>query len=648
MSNISLINVAKKYADRVAVCGFSADVADGELLCITGPSGCGKSTVLRIIAGLEDADAGELYVDGKPALDVGVKGRDAVLVSREHPVYKKSMTVYDNLAYGLHLRKIDGKEIDGRVRAAAGMLGVTDLLYKKASALTSGELMRVALCRAAVRKPAILLLDEPLKGLDGTERAQMMTEIVNIKNRLGSATVMATSDSSAAMTLGDRVAVMKDGRVRQSGTPRDVYENPSDTFTAAFVGTPQINLFEAVAYRNDGTVTAKLGLGEWPLTLPASKAKRIFGLDETPREVYVGVRAEDFHGEQFFLEASPDTVVEARVRLAERTGGENLLYLDIDGKSDFATAKVDARISLAAGDRVKLAVDANKVLLFDRATGRSLSAVPNRNLIECKLLADKDGGLKARFGSNAVELPEKVTSRLTDRSVVNGDACLSIAPSELYTEYRDGCKTLECEVDFQVRRTDFTALYVRFGGVKESKAVFADKNCERSAGEKITLWYNPEKLELTNGRFERITASRPVTNNTATAMTQVKDGKVKAVIGKNKFEFATDADVKNGSTLLRIPPNAVSVAKKGGANTAKATVLDYDFMGNKTLLYLALDGFDPYFTAAADGAVQCEIGDKIRIAIDFGRADTKPPKSLAEYIRECAKDAPPYVFVEET
>lgn len=648
MSSISLINVTKKYQSRAALENFSLNVNDGETVCLTGPSGCGKSTVLRVIAGLEEIDSGELYIDGKPALDLDVKSRDAVMVSSKNPVYKMSMTVYDNLAYGLKLRKIDTKEIEKRVKAAAGMLGITELLQKKASSLTAGELMRAALCRCAVRRPAIILLDEPLKGLDGTQRAQMMTEIISLKNRLGSAMVIAASDCAAAMTLGDKIAVMKDGRMKQCGSPRDVYENPSDTFTAAFVGTPQINLFEASAHRKGDTVIVRLGLGEVDLTLPASRAKRIFGLDETPRDVYVGVRAEDFHGEQFFLEASPDTVIEARVRLAERTGGENLLYLDIDGKSDFATAKVDARIALEAGDRVRLAVDANKILLFDKTSGISLSAMPRRNLIECKLLADADGNLTARFGSSAVRLPEKTVSRLTDRAVINSDAYLSIAPEMLYTEYREDCETLEGEADFEVRHADYTALYVRLSGISEPKAVRADKNCTTAAGEKITLWYNPEKIDVLNKDFERVTAVRPVTNNTATALVEDKNGTVKATVGKNKFTIGGGTDIKSGSTALRIPPSAVRIAVGGDKNTVKATVLDCDFTGRRTLLYLALDGFEPYFTAAIDGAAKYEIGEKVKIAIDFSKAQTAAVQSLTEYIKEQAKAAPPYVYVEET
>lgn len=646
MSSVSLINVTKKYNGYTAVDNLSLDVFGGELVCITGPAGCGKTTVLRLIAGLEDADSGELYLDGKPLGEVSVRERDVAMVSKERPVYKMSMSVYDNLAYGLRLRKTDEKEVDERVKDAAALLGISRLLNKKASSLSHGELMRVALCRGAVRRPKILLLDEPLYGLKGADRAQLMTEIISVQARLGSAVIMAASDSSDAMTLGKRVAVMKDGTLRQTETPKNLYENPADTFVATFIGEPQINIFEGRASRKDNAVVVKLGLGEVSMTLPPSRSRRIIGLSETESEVLVGVRAEDFHDEQFFIEASPDTVMEARVRLSERMGGKSLLYLDIDGKSDFAAAQADARTPLKAGDRVKLAVDANKILLFDKTTGRSLTAMPRRNLLKCKLLATKDGNLVARFGSNGVTLPEKVASRLIDRSIINGDAYLSISPSELYTEFKEGCDALDCEIDFVVKQTDCTVLYVRLSGIDEPKAVKAATDCPLSAGEKTTLWFNPEKTDVLSADFERLTAARAVTNNTATAVISVKNSEVQAVIGKNKLTLDSSKEWKNGACSLRLPPNAVGVVKKGGKNVITATLLDYDFTGKRTLMYLAADGFEPYFTAALSGAVACEAGKKIKLEIDTSRISDEKISSLSQYIREMAEVAPPYVYVE--
>lgn len=647
MASISLRNITKIYGSRAAVNNITLDAASGGFLALTGPAGSGKSTVLRIIAGLEDADCGEIYIDGKSVATADVRERDVALVTADFSVYKKNATVRENLAFGLKLRKVDPLEIETRVRETASLFDVTHLLDEKASALSAGELRRVALCRAAVRRPSIVLLDEPLKGLDDDERVRVMTQIIKLRETLDAAVVCAMQDDVAAMTLGTSVAVMKDGVIRQIDTPKGIYDEPADTFVAAFVGNPPMNLFKARARRlQSGAIEAKLGLGEVALTLPAARAKRVLDIAETECDVIVGIRAEHFHADRRIIEASPDTVIESRIRLVERDGGDSLLYIDVDGKNGFAVARVSASQSYASGDKVCLAADFNRMQLFDAQSGKNLMALPDTDFIDCKLIAENGGTVKARFGPNSFTLGGETVSRITDRTIINGDASLAFAADSVKTECTPDFAAVEGEVEFLVSHDGFTALYVKTEG-SDKPIVIKSRNTQVCAGEKITLYFDTASAQIYRDGC-RVTAKHPVTDNTAVAALKIKGGTVAATVGKNRFVFENTAGL-SGSVCksFRIPPSAVRKAAKGDKNTVKATVRDFDFLGDKTLLYLALDGFQPYFTAALDGFADVKAGEKITLTVDTGKLCFVPVGALSDYICKASESAPPYVFVSE-
>ena len=242
----------------VAVQDFNLHIADKEFIVLVGPSGCGKSTTLRMIAGLEDISGGELYIDGKLMNDVEPKDRDIAMVFQSYALYPH-MTVYGNMAFSLKLKKVSKEEIDRRVRQAAEILDITQYLDRKPKALSGGQRQRVAIGRAIVRDPAVFLMDEPLSNLDAKLRNQMRAELIKLRERIDTTFIYVTHDQTEAMTLGDRIVIMKDGFIQQIGTQQEVFDYPANLFVAGFIGTPQMNLFDAHLARKDGKYTVTVG-----------------------------------------------------------------------------------------------------------------------------------------------------------------------------------------------------------------------------------------------------------------------------------------------------------------------------------------------------------------------------------------------------
>ena len=364
MASLSLKNITKAYPNGfVAVKDFNLEIADKEFVIFVGPSGCGKSTTLRMIAGLEDISSGELYIDGKLMNDVEPKDRDIAMVFQNYALYPH-MSVYDNMAFGLKLRKTPKDEIDKLVQEAARILDLTHLLDRKPKALSGGQRQRVAMGRAIVRNPKVFLMDEPLSNLDAKLRGQMRIEISKLHQRLQATIIYVTHDQTEAMTLGTRIVVMKDGIVQQVDSPQNLYDKPCNKFVAGFIGAPQMNLVDATVGKDGGDVT--LTFGGHTIALPAEKAKKLEDAGYVGKVVTLGIRPEDLHDEEAYLAASPKSVIDATIRVYELLGAEVYLYFDID-EANF-TARVNPRTTARVGDTVKLALDLTKIHVFDKET----------------------------------------------------------------------------------------------------------------------------------------------------------------------------------------------------------------------------------------------------------------------------------------
>ncbi len=384
MAGLLLKGINKVYPSGVqAVFDFCLDIRDKEFIVLVGPSGCGKSTTLRMIAGLEEISSGELYIDGKLMNDIVPKDRDIAMVFQNYALYPH-MTVYDNMAFGLKLRKVPKEIIDQKVKAAAEILGITDYLSRKPKALSGGQRQRVALGRTIVREPKVFLLDEPLSNLDAKLRASMRSEISKLHARLATTFIYVTHDQIEAMTMGTRIVVMKDGFVQQVDTPQNLYDYPINLFVAGFIGTPQMNFFK------DSTLTSEKGkvcinfAGGNKIVLPKSVVARIKNINEyldTGKTIILGVRPEDIHQDQVFISSSPETIFQSRIDVIEKLGAETLLYCELDYQNENKTiidnstqmiARISNRAVVNLHEVVDLALDAHHLHLFDTDTEMSI------------------------------------------------------------------------------------------------------------------------------------------------------------------------------------------------------------------------------------------------------------------------------------
>ncbi|PZE19295.1 ABC transporter ATP-binding protein [Paenibacillus xerothermodurans] len=370
MAGVRLNHIVKKYAgaEEATVKDFHLEIKDKEFLVLVGASGCGKSTTLRMIAGLEEITEGELYIGDRLVNDVAPKDRDIAMVFQSYALYPH-MSVYQNMAFGLKLRKFKKADIDARVQEAARILDITHLLDRKPKALSGGQRQRVALGRAIVREPQVFLMDEPLSNLDAKLRVQMRAEIQKLAKRLEVTTIYVTHDQTEAMTMGDRIVVMEKGIIQQAATPEEIYNHPVNMFVAGFIGSPSMN-FISGGFSDEGG-TLYFNAEGVKVALPEGKAKGIRENGYVGKSVVLGIRPEDLHEEPVFLEASPNTVVTANVEVSENLGHEMILHLSGLGKGN-VVARVDGRAGIVENTQVKLALDMNKVHFFDQETTLSI------------------------------------------------------------------------------------------------------------------------------------------------------------------------------------------------------------------------------------------------------------------------------------
>ncbi|MBX5435939.1 MAG: sn-glycerol-3-phosphate ABC transporter ATP-binding protein UgpC [Alicyclobacillaceae bacterium] len=372
MARVLFKNIWKKYSgDVVAVKDFNLDIQDKEFVVFVGPSGCGKTTTLRMVAGLEDITSGELYIGDRLVNHVPPKDRDIAMVFQNYALYPH-MTVYQNMAFGLKLRKFPKAEIDKRVREAARILDIEHLLDRKPKALSGGQRQRVALGRAIVREPQVFLMDEPLSNLDAKLRVQMRAEIRKLHQRIQTTVIYVTHDQTEAMTMGDRIVVMRDGVIQQVDTPQEVYAHPNNMFVAGFIGSPAMNFFQGALLEEGGAVYFRAK--DLSIRLPEGRYPALREAGVVGRDVVLGIRPEDLHDEEMFLNTYPESVISTKLDVVEHMGSELYLHAAIGGQ-DFV-ARVDSRSGFRPGSQVKLALDLNKVHIFDAQTQE---AVPFRS-----------------------------------------------------------------------------------------------------------------------------------------------------------------------------------------------------------------------------------------------------------------------------
>ncbi|MBI2845227.1 MAG: ABC transporter ATP-binding protein [Chloroflexi bacterium] len=361
MASVTYDHVTKQFGNVTAVNDLNLEIKDKEFLVLVGPSGCGKSTALRLLAGLEEITSGNIYIGEHLVNDVPPKDRDIAMVFQSYALYPH-MNVYDNMAFGLRLRKTAKPEIDRRVKEAAEILGISPLLDRKPRQLSGGQRQRVALGRAIVREPKVFLMDEPLSNLDAKLRVQTRAELSKLHQRLETTFIYVTHDQTEAMTMGTRIAVLKDGLLQQLDTPQNLYDHPLNIFVAGFIGSPAMNFFPARLLGEDSQVY--LQADSFRLKVPAERAGKL--VNYRGQEMIFGIRPEDIHDRALASSVSQDAVVKAQVEVTELMGSEVFLYLST-GKQNF-TARVEPRTSARPGKPVELVFNMERMHLFDPNT----------------------------------------------------------------------------------------------------------------------------------------------------------------------------------------------------------------------------------------------------------------------------------------
>jgi multiple sugar transport system ATP-binding protein len=366
MASVTYNQVTKTFGDVVAVSDLSIDVADKEFIVFVGPSGCGKTTSLRMLAGLEEISGGEILIGDRVVNDIPPKDRDIAMVFQSYALYPH-MSVYDNMAFGLKLRKTPKAEIDRRVKVAAEILGLQDLLGRKPKALSGGQRQRVAVGRAIVREPAVFLMDEPLSNLDAKLRVSARAEISKLHKRLGTTFIYVTHDQVEAMTMGDRIAVMNDGVLMQIDTPRALYSEPANAFVAGFIGSPSMNFFDATLVSEEGKLYADTG--DFRVLVPDNGNRSAYEA-YAGKEVTFGIRPEHVHAPTYAPPGIVAAPMQANTEVVELLGHEIHLFLN-SGRHTFV-ATVDPRMSVAPGNTVDLVFDMSSMHLFDKSTDQAI------------------------------------------------------------------------------------------------------------------------------------------------------------------------------------------------------------------------------------------------------------------------------------
>jgi multiple sugar transport system ATP-binding protein len=398
VAEVTFEQVSKIYPDGTrAVNDMSLGIEDGEFMVLVGPSGCGKSTALRMVAGLEEISEGVLRIGDRVVNHVAAKDRDIAMVFQSYALYPH-LSVYENIAFGLRVQKVPKDEIDKRVQEAARILGLQDFLKRKPRALSGGQRQRVAMGRAIVRQPAAFLMDEPLSNLDAKLRVQMRAEIARLQGDLGTTTVYVTHDQVEAMTMGDRVAVMRKGHLQQVASPQELYDHPVNLFVGGFIGSPAMNMLEATLERRNGGLTAKLGSQELKLGSHVLEARPALG-SYTGKKVILGIRPEDFQDAEHAPDRPSDECLRGEVNLRESLGSEIMAHFKVDAKQALTedvrelakdvgeeaaaeeaaasgettlVGRFDPRSKLKVGDTASVAVDTRNLHFFDPDSGAGI------------------------------------------------------------------------------------------------------------------------------------------------------------------------------------------------------------------------------------------------------------------------------------
>lgn len=559
MASVSFKHVYKVYPGGVrAISDLNLDIDDKEFVVFVGPSGCGKSTTLRMIAGLEDISAGDLYIDGVRVNDEPPSKRDITMVFQNYALYPQK-TVYENMAFGLRMAKVDRTDIDKRIKAAAKILGLEDYLSRKPRALSGGQRQRVALGRSIVREPKVFLLDEPLSNLDAKLRVQMRSEIAKLHRKLGVTFIYVTHDQTEAMTMGTNIVVMKDGVIQQVDSPSNLYDHPANVFVATFLGTPQMNILEGKLVEEKGELAFLFGDDDQCFALPLGKNAKpsLSDFAWIGKDVQLGVRPED-------VKIDGEGPFSIKVDIVEKLGSELILHCYIKGTKIPLVLKADGRLPIAEGDELRANIDVRHLHLFAPGKeGKRIAGLLPKTYLEGSL--DRETGKIISCGAS-LSLSEEERSCLAPECQGHDCPMALEIPFTAYHLVRGEGRELAFRAKIvSVEETEDGAIaFLAFEG-KESYVGAKFKTSPGKAGESIDVYVRFADLAIVDPKHkEKLLARHAYTRNEIDAKVEKRGSKTylkfasysllapdSLVPGEYKLEIPYDAFVKASAPKRR-------------------------------------------------------------------------------------------------
>ena len=595
MADVTLRHVYKVYEGSVrAVNDFDLNIKDKEFVVFVGPSGCGKSTTLRMIAGLEDITAGQLFIDGELMNEVEPKNRDIAMVFQSYALYPH-MTVYENMAFGLKLRHTPKAEIDERVKAAAEILEISELLSRKPKALSGGQRQRVALGRTIVRHPKVFLLDEPLSNLDAKLRVSMRSEITKLHEKLQTTFIYVTHDQTEAMTMGNRIVVMKDGFIQQADTPITLFEDPCNLFVATFLGSPQMNIVDAELFLDGNTLKAKLnGLDNMVVTFPEVKAKQLANKKYIGQKVLLGIRPEHVKPNEGDLPVFIDVV--------EHLGDESIIYTKMENRKDQFIIKTPFNGKIKANVDTKVSFDMDRVYLFDAETHKAIMGIPAEDELPVTIM-DK----VINIGDQAVVVNEEYFPHLLDNAF-NKEVFLGFKPEYVSLQEEPNSLNLTAKLEFVEQKTDYQAVYFSLKGLDGYFALKMKNDEEVKLGQEVEIYIPYQRINVYDEEHNKLNSREVVYPNITVG--QVKNNKDMMVIklGDATLTYPSEG-LEDGEYEITIKQDGLmplftkKMIKKMGyenpvmdnpSNIIKVSAYDEDVLGSKVLAYVQVKGFENY------------------------------------------------------
>ena len=595
MADVTLKHVYKVYDGSVrAVNDFDLEIKDKEFIVFVGPSGCGKSTTLRMIAGLEEITAGQLFIDGELMNEVEPKNRDIAMVFQSYALYPH-MTVYDNMAFGLKLRHVPKEEIDKRVRAAAEILEISELLTRKPKALSGGQRQRVALGRTIVRNPKVFLLDEPLSNLDAKLRVAMRSEITKLHEKLETTFIYVTHDQTEAMTMGNRIVVMKDGYIQQVDTPITLFEDPSNLFVATFLGSPQMNIIEAELFMDGDVLKAKLnGSDKQIVTFPEIKAKQLANKKYIGKKVLLGIRPEHV--------VPKDGDISVYVDVVEHLGDESILYTKMENRKEQFIIKIPFNSKMRSHEDINVRFDMEHVYLFDFDTHKSIMGIPHEDQIPVSI-----HGNVLVLGEQQFVLDGSFTNHLLD-SAFEGVVNLSIKPEFISLVSIPNSLKIPAKLEFIEQKTDYQALYFSLKGVEGYFAMKVKNEEKVELGKEVELYLPYAKIAIYDKDGNKANSREIVYKNEDTVRVVHNGDKMLIHVAGTTLEYPDDPNYPDGEYRIIFkqdklkPLFSKKLLKKGlvnpemdnPKNVIKVSAYDEDILGDKLLVYVEVPSFQNY------------------------------------------------------